>query len=163
MKILYNIRKQLDLDAIYQKVMAGEGELRPGREWAEASQAQYTLRAGQQVYPGAQWRFFYKQDLELGDHPWRIPDIDAYHWWIVRLDPGCVFPLHTDTFEHASARRLWVPLTPPQPGHIFQLAGENIDQFVVGDVYEFNDKDLEHGAANFAHTPKITLQIVTYE
>lgn len=163
MKILFNLRNQLDLDYIYQTVMSSPGELRPGAEWADASRAQYTQRAGQQTYPGAQWRFYYAKDFNMGDQPFRIPGIDSYHWWMVRLDPGCVFPLHKDTFESESSRRLWIPLTAPQPGHVFQLDGNNIDDFVIGNVYEFSDKDLEHGSANFGHTPKITLQIVTYE
>ena len=157
MRAIGNINSQIP-KWLTDSVLEKEGELRPGREVAEASVEQ---RKSYGAMPGAQWRFYYADDLGLTSQPWHIPGIEDYHWWIVRLDPGCVFPLHVDTFEHESSRRLWVPLTPPQPGHIFEISGRVFNDFIVGGVYEFDDRLEPHGAANYGRTPKITLQIVT--
>ena len=158
MRMIGTINSQLP-KWLCERVCSMNGELRPGPESAPASQAQVESYG---VMPGASWRFYYADDLDMRSQPWSIPGVDAYHWWIVRLDPGCVFPLHTDTFDRDHTRRLWVPLTPPTPGHVFQIAGKTQDDFVVGGVYEFDDRNLEHGAANFSRVPKITLQIVVH-
>ncbi len=159
MKRIDNILDQLDPQTVEQ-VLSHEGELRPGSETARESQQQLQRAVEQRDYPGAQWRFYYPHMLNLGDEPWSIHGVDHYRWWIVRLDPGCVFPTHRDTFDHSEGRRLWVPLTPPQPGHVFQTDTVCLNEYAVGDVFEFSDHQCEHGSANFGHTPRVTLQIV---
>ena len=155
-----NIYNQLDA-WIVPRVIETEGELRPGRETAPASQQQLASALKSHTYPGAQWRFYYSEDLGLEHQPWRIQGVDQYRWWIVRLDPGCVFPLHTDTFDHPHERRLWVPLQPASAGHVFAIDHKVYTDYLPGDVFEFEQRDCEHGAANFSHTPRVSLQIVT--
>lgn len=145
---------------ICERVRSMDGELRPGAESADASRAQVESYG---AMPGAQWRFYYADTLGMNAQPWHISGVERYHWWIVRLDPGCVFPLHVDTFDRNHKRRLWVPLTPPTPGHVFEINGAVFNDFVVGSVYEFDDRNLEHGAANFSREAKISLQIVVHE
>lgn len=159
MTLITNIQDQIRQEWI-DRILTTRGDLRPGGETAAASQAQARAIAGAADYPGAQWRFYYAQDLDAEQHPFDIPGAVTYRWWFVRLDPGCVFPTHVDTFDHPSQRRLWVPCTAHQQGHVFQIAGVVMSSFSVGDVWEFADPLLPHGSANFADTPKITLQIV---
>jgi len=154
-----NIRSQLQ-PWLVDRAVSTQGELRPGAETAGESQRQLAQATSERDYPGAQWRFYYPQDFGLGSQPWHIQGVDQYRWWIVRLDPGCVFPTHRDTFDHQEGRRLWVPLTAPEPGHVFMIGCTAYTEFSVGDVFEFQDHQCEHGSANFGHTPRVTLQIV---
>lgn len=160
MHIIDNIHSQLQ-PWLVERTLAMRGELRPGSETATASKQQLADATRERDYPGAQWRFYYPDDYGLGAQPWHIQGVESYRWWIVRLDPGCVFPTHRDTFDHQEGRRLWVPLTPPAPGHVFGIGTRTYDDYLVGGVYEFEDHQCEHGSANFGHTPRVTLQIVS--
>lgn len=159
LKLICNIQNQIEPQWI-DRILTSTGDLRPGGETAEASRAQAAAIAQNAVYPGAQWRFYYHTHLDCEAQPFDIPGVGSYRWWFVRLDPGCVFPTHVDTFDHPQQRRLWVPCTAAQQGHVFQIAGQYVTNFAVGDVWEFADPLLPHGSANFSAVPKITLQIV---
>jgi hypothetical protein len=153
----------LDVEHILHTVNTLPGELRPGKESATASQAQLATYTEKRTYPGAQWRFYYAGDFGYDAQPWQIPGVDAYRWWIVVLEPGCVFPTHVDTFENSSERRLWAPVTAPQPGHVFQECDRVYTDCESGTLWEFDTAENSHGAANFGHSQRVTLQIVVHK
>jgi hypothetical protein len=56
-----------------------------------------------------------------------------------------------------------MPFQDYKPGHIFMYENQVITNYKAGDVWEYTDSGALHGAANIGHTPRIVLQISTYE
>jgi hypothetical protein len=90
---------------------------------------------------------------------------NKFHWWITKMMPGNFMPMHTDphTLYEKNSSRYWMALQDWQPGHIFMYQDQVITNYCAGDVYMYNDSTALHGAANIGHTPRLVLQISTYD
>lgn len=94
--------------------------------------------------------------------PWTS---DKHHWWITKMYPGQFMPMHVDphsVYENHS-KRFWIPLQDWAPGHIFMYENKVITDYKKGDVWQYEKSQALHGAANIGHTPRLILQISTYE
>lgn len=94
------------------------------------------------------------------------PFISArFHWWITKMLPGNFIPMHIDphTSYEKNSQRFWIPLQDWQPGHIFMYENFSITNYKKGDVWYYENPTALHGAINIGHTPRIVLQISTYE
>lgn len=147
-----------------EKILSTPGQARP-RDWppetiiesgeyAKAKQAGYDLTA-------VHWWVYEEQDLNIKiDPPWCIGESS---WWITKLLPGQFMPMHTDPFTHyQNCKRFWVPLQDFEPGHIFIYKNNYIKDYKAGDVFEYENSQDSHGAANIGHTPRIVLQVTEY-
>lgn len=90
---------------------------------------------------------------------------DNFHWWITKMLPGNFMPMHTDphTLYQKNSKRYWMALQDWEPGHIFMYEDQVITNYSAGDVWTYKDSTALHGAANIGFTPRIVLQISTYE
>lgn len=101
--------------------------------------------------------------------PFEIPKLpfieDKFHWWITKMLPGNFMPMHVDphTLYEPNSKRYWLPLQDWEPGHIFMYEDQVITNYVAGDVWTYGNSAALHGAANIGFTPRIVLQISTYE
>ena len=88
-----------------------------------------------------------------------------FHWWITKMLPGNFMPMHIDphTRYEKSSKRYWMPLQDWQPGHIFMYENQVITNYKAGDVWMYKESGALHGAANIGHTPRLILQVSTYE
>jgi hypothetical protein len=55
-----------------------------------------------------------------------------------------------------------MPLQDYEPGHIFIYKDDIINDYLMGDVYEFESPTDIHGAANIGHTPRLMLLVTEY-
>ena len=82
-------------------------------------------------------------------------------WWFSKLPPGSVFPFHQDIYSTIQAkRRLWIAYQNYVPGHVFAYEDKVLTGYKAGDMFEFDDTAVWHGAANCGLIPKISLQLV---
>ena len=161
MKYLGNYKNWVDASVI-DYIINHDGEVRPGVEEAEKSKSQYAEYMNlPNISKGAQWSFFYNE-VGISDLKLPIPYTGDMKWWFVKLNPTCVFPLHTDTFhdDSATVRRLWIPYQDYTSGHVFIYKDTFIKDYKAGDIFEFDDALALHGSANLSTIPKISLQIV---
>lgn len=88
-----------------------------------------------------------------------------FHWWITKMLPGNFMPMHVDphTQYEKNSNRFWMPLQDWQPGHIFMYEDSVITNYKAGDVWKYENSGALHGAANIGHTPRIILQVSSYE
>ena len=88
-----------------------------------------------------------------------------YHWWITKMLPGNFMPMHIDphTQYENNSNRYWMALQDWKPGHIFMYQDQVITNYLAGDVYVYDDPTALHGAANIGHTPRLVLQVSTYD
>ncbi len=96
----------------------------------------------------------------------RPPWIDNnYHWWITKMLPGNFMPIHKDphTMYQTNSKRYWIPLHDWEPGHIFVYENQVITDYKLGDVWCYMDSNAVHGASNIGYTPRVVLQISTYD
>lgn len=84
-------------------------------------------------------------------------------WVIFKYKPGQFVPMHVDDKRFPGERRFVMPLTPWEPGHIMINNGEYIKDYEVGDLLEFDDAEIEHGAANIGKTTRLLLSIISYD
>lgn len=110
--------------------------------------------------------YFYMFDKNNVSFEMNLPFIEEqYHWWITKMLPGNFMPMHVD--PHAvfqkNSRRYWLPLQDWEPGHIFMYENQVITDYKAGDLYTYVDATALHGAANIGFTPRVVLQISTYE
>ena len=104
------------------------------------------------------WWVYEEKDLGKLDLP-----LSNYHWWITKLYPGQFMPMHTDPHTHEqSCNRYWIPLQDYQPGHIFIYKDKFITDYKAYDVFEYENEQDMHGAANIGHTPRVVLQVTEY-
>lgn len=85
-----------------------------------------------------------------------------YEWWIVKLMPGEVIPVHVDIDADVACNRFWMPLLDYQPGHIFFLEDNVILDYKAGDLYQYDTSTSLHGSANFGYSQRITLLVTEY-
>ncbi len=107
---------------------------------------------------------FDKENLSF-DIP-RPPWIEgSFHWWITKMLPGNFMPMHIDphTVYQNNSKRYWMPLQDWEPGHIFMYEDQVITNYVAGDVWSYKDSTALHGASNIGFTPRLVLQISTYQ
>ena len=90
---------------------------------------------------------------------------NEFHWWITKMLPGNFMPIHIDphTLIEKNSERFWIPLQDYEPGHIFLYENQIITDYKAGDVWKYENSSALHGAANIGYTPRIILQISTYE
>lgn len=88
-----------------------------------------------------------------------------YHWWITKMLPGNFMPIHKDphTMYQPNSKRYWMPLTDWEPGHIFLYENKVITDYKAGDVWMYEEASAVHGAANIGYTPRLVLQVSTYD
>lgn len=125
-------------------------------EYAKAREAGYKDDA---VY----FQMFTKDNTSF-DIPSLWPD-KGMHWWIIKMNPGQFMPMHVDphTLYQPGSNRYWMPLLDWQPGHIFMYKDLVITNYKAGDLWVYENSNELHGAANIGHTPRIILQMSTYE
>jgi len=87
------------------------------------------------------------------------------HWWITKMNPGNFMPMHIDphTKQQKNTDRFWIPLQDWEHGHIFMYENLSISNYLKGDVYQYNNSQAIHGAANIGLTARAVLQITLYE
>lgn len=87
------------------------------------------------------------------------------HWWITKMLPGNFMPMHHDphTSYEKNSQRYWLPLTDWSPGHVFMYEDQVITNYKIGDVWQYTEAGALHGAANIGHTPRVILQISSYD
>lgn len=110
--------------------------------------------------------YFYMFDKNNVSFKLDIPFVDGkYHWWITKMLPGNFMPMHTDphTLFESNSKRYWMPWYDYKDGHIFVYKDQVITNYKKGDVYCYEDATAIHGAANIGFTPRIVLQVSTYE
>jgi hypothetical protein len=88
-----------------------------------------------------------------------------YHWWITKMLPGNFMPIHKDphTMYQTNSKRYWIPLHDWEPGHVFVYENQVITDYKLGDVWCYMDSNAVHGASNIGYTPRVVLQISTYD
>lgn len=82
-------------------------------------------------------------------------------WWIVKLRPGQMQFIHVDQYLYGAINPLKYSmfLQDWQPGHIFVYGDKMISNYKAGDVYDWRDSMIEHGAVNIGFNNRYTLQI----
>ena len=86
------------------------------------------------------------------------------HWWIVKYKPGDMQPMHFDPhiIDTKDCLRYTMMLTDFEDGHIFTYGNYLLNDYVVGDLFEWPDPMILHGAANISMNPRISLQLSFY-
>lgn len=89
-------------------------------------------------------------------------------WSVYRMTPGCVLPMHSDTYNKfreiyavpatATVVRTIVYLEDWDSGHYGEMAGQPITGWRAGDWVSWHD-DFPHLAANMGRTDRYTLQL----
>jgi hypothetical protein len=90
---------------------------------------------------------------------------EKHHWWITKMMPGNFMPIHRDphTLYQKNSKRYWMPLQDWEIGHIFMYENKVITDYKKGDLWQYDDSQTLHGAANIGYSPRLVLQISTYE
>jgi hypothetical protein len=86
-------------------------------------------------------------------------------WWIVKLLPGQMQPMHFDPhlIEIKNPQRYTMFLQDWESGHIFVYIDKYISNYKAGDLYQWDDPMMEHGVVNIGFNTRYTLQITTYD
>lgn len=166
MRFLGNYKNWIQQDWI-NEVISSRGIGRPGEgktpdseeenlEYQKAKDAGYDEKS---IY----FWMFDKNNVKFEINP---PFINSkYHWWITKMLPGNFMPIHVDphTKYEKNSQRFWIPFQDWEPGHIFMYKNEVITNYKAGDVFIYEEASALHGAANIGYTPRIVLQISTYD
>jgi hypothetical protein len=106
----------------------------------------------------------YWESFSRENFPFTVDMPFKENWWFSKLLPGGVFPYHQDIYPTLKPKsRLWIACQDHQPGHIFSYGDNVLTGYKAGDVFEFQDTSVWHGAANCGLSPKISLQVVIFE
>jgi hypothetical protein len=94
----------------------------------------------------------------LGDHRPML-------WWIIKLYPGQMQPIHFDPhmLEAKNPRRYTMFLQDWKIGHVFVWNDQYISNYQAGDLFLWPDPMMPHGVVNIGHETRYTLQITTYD
>jgi hypothetical protein len=86
------------------------------------------------------------------------------HWWIVKYQPGDMQPMHFDPhiINTEDCLRYTMMLTDFEDGHIFTYDTYLLNDYNVGDLFQWPDPMILHGAANIGMKPRISLQLSFY-
>ena len=163
MEWIGNFNKDLSKD-LNDLVMITEGQARPG-DWKPINDVERNLwEKGKSTFDFSKtmWYVYEQQDLQIDlKFPWTF---GKCHWWITKLLPGQMMPMHTDphTHEEQTCKRYWIPLQDYVPGHVFIYGESMIQNYKRGDVFQYENSTDEHGAANLSFIPRIVLQVTEY-
>ena len=103
------------------------------------------------------------QDIEL---VMPIPILrSTYNWWFVKYLPGQMQPMHYDpqVTEVKNALRYTMMLEDYHPGHIFVYDDQLLTGYKAGDMFQWPDAMIYHGAANISYTTRYTFQLTAYD
>ncbi len=146
-------------------ILTRTGQARP-RDWPPlnaAESAEY-LKYQSAGYDLSAVNWWVYEEIDLGIDiipPWTNGNI---HWWFTKLLPGQFMPIHKDPHVvDQKCNRYWMPLQDYVSGHVFIYEDKMISDYKLGDVFQFDNADAIHGAANIGHTPRIMLLITEYE
>jgi len=89
-------------------------------------------------FSGLTWELFDRHNTDFNIAPPMDFGTHEWQWWFKKLLPGKGFPVVTLS---ETTRRLWMPLTIYQLGHIFIYEDQMIAPYNKGDLFEF-----EHNA-----------------
>jgi hypothetical protein len=92
--------------------------------------------------------------------PW-LPADSEWNWWIVKMFPGQLIPLHRDFPPEFKAERFYVALGDYKLGHIMFENNKLLTDYQLGDVYQFDGSGY-HGSANIGHSIRVSMQVVRY-
>ena len=145
MKYVTNIKESIPQELI-DYVKNNRGTVKPNKE-VEDYQMETYLKwkdAGINI-DKLEWEFF----SEIPNVDLNLPfDGKQVNWWVSKLKPGDMFPMHTDTFkENLDMKRYWVACEDHQPGHVFMYGTETLNNYKAGDVFEL-EPNVWHGACN---------------
>ena len=86
------------------------------------------------------------------------------HWWIVKYAPGDMQPMHFDPHLTGTtdSLRYTMMLTDFEDGHIFTHDDYLLNNYKIGDLFQWSDAKMVHGTANISMTPRISLQLSFY-
>ena len=163
MKLIGNFEEDLN-PALNKLVMDAKGQARPG-DWKPINDVEKELwEKGKSTFDFSKimWYVYEQQDLQIDlKFPWTF---GKCHWWITKLLPGQMMPMHTDplTHEDQTCKRFWVPLQDYVAGHVFLYGNSMIANYKRGDVFEYEHSQDEHGAANLSFEPRLVLQVTEY-
>lgn len=171
MKYIGNYADWIDANPqLLQMTLDGRGEARPvylkeDDPWKK-EQADKWWNLGYDL-KGAGWSMHYFNDFgmtSMEDLKLPIDLPGTIEWWMCKIEPCKVFPLHVDAFktESKSFRRFWMAMQDHIDGHIFLYAGKMLE-YKRGDLFEFDNAREWHGAANIGFEPKVSFQLVSYE
>lgn len=166
MKYLGNYKQYID-DHWVEEVLQSRGMGRPaeGKKPESIEEEQEYQRARDAGYSDDAI-YFYMFDKNNVSFEMNLPFItEKYHWWITKMLPGNFMPMHVDphTLYQTNSKRYWMPFQDWQPGHIFMYEDRVITNYKKGDLWVYEHSAALHGVANIGFTPRIVLQISTYE
>lgn len=106
----------------------------------------------------------------IKDTGWKYTDpilphwLENGHWWIVKYAPGDMQPMHFDPHIVGTkdCLRYTMMLTDFEDGHIFTYNDCLLNNYKVGDMFQWPDPMILHGAANISMNPRISLQLSFY-
>ena len=86
------------------------------------------------------------------------------HWWIVKYQPGDMQPMHFDPhiIDTKDCLRYTMMLTDFEDGHIFTYDNYLLNNYLIGDMFQWPNPMILHGAANISMRPRISLQLSFY-
>lgn len=113
------------------------------------------------------YRRFIQSDMP--DFPLELPEMPKVRknvfWWIVKLKPGDMQNIHIDQFlcDAVNPVRYSMFLQDHTIGHTFVYEDKMIGGYKAGDLYEWTDPMVEHGAINLGFTNRYTIQISCHD
>lgn len=89
---------------------------------------------------------------------------ENFHWWIIKLKPGQMQPMHFDphVLNVKNCKRWTMPLLDYEPGHIFVWGNKLLTDYKAGDLFLWDDPMCYHGVCNISMHTRLTLQISSY-
>jgi hypothetical protein len=123
----------------------------------ETFERENVRRAGYDMN-ATQWWFYFENNLPFKiEPPWCKKNT---YFWFAKMTPGQQIPLHRDPVTFP-CKRYWMAMQDYEPGHVFVYGdkGEMLIDYKMGDLYEFDDPQMIHGAANVSFTSRIVLQV----
>jgi hypothetical protein len=92
-------------------------------------------------------------------------DARAQMWWIIKLFPGQMQPMHFDPhlINKKNPQRYTMFLEDWKPGHVFVWDDKYISDYKAGDLFKWYDPMMYHGVVNIGHETRYTLQITTHD
>ena len=101
------------------------------------------------AFEGFTWELYDRHNTDFNIAPPFDFGTHNWEWWIKKLLPGDGFPVVNLT---ETTRRLWMPLTDYEMGHIFIYEEQMIAPFSSGDLFEF-EHNSPYAAVNLGVKP----------
>ena len=166
MQFIGNYRDYIKQEWI-DELLANQGTPRPSKgKKPESPEEEHEYDRARRAGYKDDATYFYMFDKNNVSFQLELPFINKkYHWWITKMLPGNFMPMHVDphTLFETNSKRYWLPLQDWEPGHVFMYENQIIVNYKKGDLWTYEDSTALHGAANIGFTPRIVLQISTYE